>query len=184
VSLCGPRRDAEAPRYLIIRASGGDQLDHLKLPIRDHRRPLVQDCDHGGEANSSPGPRLLTRRRNFRCTSHGVPAARTFLPTPYASRYDRLSELLGGQCRRRPSAAPAALPLKLRPRLRGSSSGSAAREAAAGACVLAARRATCAKARRLLAASARTKRRLAAAKECESRLVESGMAPRLWRRRR
>ena len=55
VSLCGSRRNAETPRYLIVRASGGDQLDHLKLPICDHRRPLMQDCDHAGEANSGLG---------------------------------------------------------------------------------------------------------------------------------
>jgi hypothetical protein len=68
VRLRGPRRDAEAPRDLLVRASGGDQLDHLKLPIRDHRRPLVQDCDHGGDANNGADPRLLTARRNFRAT--------------------------------------------------------------------------------------------------------------------
>src|ERR671936_25649 len=65
VSLGGSRRDAETTRHLIVRASSGDQLDHLKLPIRDHRRPLVHDCDHDGEANNGPRPRLLTRRRNF-----------------------------------------------------------------------------------------------------------------------
>jgi hypothetical protein len=68
VSLRGPRRDAEAPRDLVVRASGGDQLDHLKLPIRDHRRPLVQDCDHGGDANNGRLPRLLTAGRNFGAT--------------------------------------------------------------------------------------------------------------------
>jgi len=34
-------------RDLVVRVSGGDQLDHLKLPIRDCRRALMQDCDHG-----------------------------------------------------------------------------------------------------------------------------------------
>jgi len=47
MGLSGSRRDAEPRRDLFVRVSGGDQLDHLKLPIRDCRRPLMQDCDHG-----------------------------------------------------------------------------------------------------------------------------------------
>jgi len=46
VGLRGSRRDAEPSCDLVVRVSGGDQLDHLKLPIRDCRRPLMQDCDH------------------------------------------------------------------------------------------------------------------------------------------
>ena len=47
MGLGGSRRDAEPSCDLLVRVSGGDQLDHLKLPIRDCRRPLMQDCDHG-----------------------------------------------------------------------------------------------------------------------------------------
>src|SRR3954468_12057476 len=43
VGLGGSRRDAETSCDLVVRVSGGDQLDHLKLPIRDGGRPLVQD---------------------------------------------------------------------------------------------------------------------------------------------
>ena len=46
MGLRGSRRDAEPSCDLVVRVSGGDQLDHLKLPIRDCRRPLMQDCDH------------------------------------------------------------------------------------------------------------------------------------------
>jgi hypothetical protein len=46
MGLGGSRRDAEPRRDLFVRVSGGDQLDYLKLPIRDCRRSLMQDCDH------------------------------------------------------------------------------------------------------------------------------------------
>jgi hypothetical protein len=41
VGLRRTRRDAETASDLLIRASGGDQLDHLTLPIRNNRRPLA-----------------------------------------------------------------------------------------------------------------------------------------------
>src|SRR6202007_2274699 len=44
--LGGSRRDAEPECNLVVRAPGGDQLDHLKLAIRDYGRSLMQDCDH------------------------------------------------------------------------------------------------------------------------------------------
>jgi hypothetical protein len=46
VGLGGSRRDAEPSCDLLVRVSGGDELDHLELPIRDRRRSLVQHCDH------------------------------------------------------------------------------------------------------------------------------------------
>jgi hypothetical protein len=46
MGLGGSRRDAESRADLFVRISGGDQLDYLKLPIRDCRRSLMQDCDH------------------------------------------------------------------------------------------------------------------------------------------
>lgn len=59
------RRDAEATRDFLVRVAGGDELDHLTLPIGDHGRPLMQDCDHGGDANNGQQARLLTGWRNF-----------------------------------------------------------------------------------------------------------------------
>lgn len=72
VCLRGSRRDAEPLCDLVVRASGGDQLDHLKLPIGDDGRSLMQDCDHGDEANSAIERRLLTLRRVFPYTPEGV----------------------------------------------------------------------------------------------------------------
>jgi hypothetical protein len=59
----------------IVRASGGDQFDHLKLPIGDDGRPLVQDCDHDDDANSAIERRLLTLRRVFPYTPEDVDLA-------------------------------------------------------------------------------------------------------------
>jgi hypothetical protein len=41
VGLGRSRRDAETAGYLLIGTSGGDQLDHLALPIRNDRLALV-----------------------------------------------------------------------------------------------------------------------------------------------
>ncbi len=41
VGLRRARRDAETACDLFVGTSGGDQLDHLTLPIRDDRRPLM-----------------------------------------------------------------------------------------------------------------------------------------------
>jgi uncharacterized caspase-like protein len=54
VSLRGARRDAEAASDFLVRATVGDQLDHLTLPIRDDGRALMQDFDHGGDGNNAP----------------------------------------------------------------------------------------------------------------------------------
>src|SRR3954462_10487345 len=72
MSLRGSRRNAKLPCDLIVRTPSGDQLDHLTLPIRDHRRPLVEDCDHAGDANNGHASRLLIGRRNFSPTPLGV----------------------------------------------------------------------------------------------------------------
>jgi len=52
VSLRRPRRDAEATADFLVRATFSDELDHLTLPIRDDRRPLMKQFDHAGEANN------------------------------------------------------------------------------------------------------------------------------------
>jgi uncharacterized caspase-like protein len=52
VSLRSARRDAEAASDFLVRATAGDQLDHLTLPIRDDGRALMQDFDHGSDANN------------------------------------------------------------------------------------------------------------------------------------
>src|SRR5207344_509327 len=72
VGLRRPRRDAETACDLIVRAAGGDQLDHLTLPIRDDRRALVQQFDHGGDATNGSAPCLLTGRRILGATPNGV----------------------------------------------------------------------------------------------------------------
>ena len=41
VGLRRARRDAETVSDLFVGTPGGDQLDHLTLPIRDDRRPLM-----------------------------------------------------------------------------------------------------------------------------------------------
>jgi len=47
VGLRRSRRDAETAGDLVVRAAGGDQLDHLTLPIRDDRRALMQQFNQG-----------------------------------------------------------------------------------------------------------------------------------------
>jgi hypothetical protein len=46
VGLRRPRRDTETVSDFLVRAAGGDQLDHLALPIGDDRRALMQNSDH------------------------------------------------------------------------------------------------------------------------------------------
>jgi class 3 adenylate cyclase len=65
VSLRCARRDAEAASDFLVRATAGDQLDHLTLPIRDDGRALMQDFDHGGDANNGSSRSLLPARRIF-----------------------------------------------------------------------------------------------------------------------
>jgi hypothetical protein len=43
----------------LVRAAGGDQLDHLALPIGDDRRALMQNSDHGADASTGLAACLL-----------------------------------------------------------------------------------------------------------------------------
>ena len=53
VRLRRPRRDAEALADLVVRQPGGDQLDHLALPLRDPEVPLGQHLCHAADANNA-----------------------------------------------------------------------------------------------------------------------------------
>jgi hypothetical protein len=75
VGLGRSRRDAETVGDLLIGTSGGDQLDHLALPIRNDRPALVQYSDHVGEANKGRARCLFAGGRNFGITPCGVAAA-------------------------------------------------------------------------------------------------------------
>ena len=92
------RRDAETAGDLFVGTSGGDQLDHLALPIRDDRLTLMQYSDHAATLTTALRPAYwpdgvtsAVRPREYRC---GFPVRSLLGARSSSTRYVRDGEAL------------------------------------------------------------------------------------------